>query len=193
MFCIHKIISSNLIVSRFIYKANPKIMRFIFYPRLQTYHSLIGVYDLSDKYKFSVIKFEQLDNVKFCYQLRKVHINNLNLLLFKEFLSQKRFSINKMSKLSFINSSLTLRNVNLFNCLEVLLNSYFLNSKHNTFFFNTTLYSTILNVSPINEFFNDFKINFNLIEKQLRYNMVLQFKTKNIFLSSFLTYYFIVT
>ena len=163
-------------------------MPFIHYSRLQTYHQLIGTYDLYDKYKFSNIKFTPLKTIKIFNHLSKFSNNHLSLLLFQEILVQKRFTINKMFEPNIKSVQLILQKLDLFNCLELLINSYFLRSKPSPLFFRFNSYiSIVLDLSYNNEFFS----HFNLKKDLLKYTLVLNFKEETTFLNSFLSYYFI--
>lgn len=163
-------------------------MQFSHYSRLQTYHKLIGVYDLSDKYKFSDIKFNYLKNINIFYRLNKLSNDKLDLLLFQEIFFQRRFSIKKVLKSNTKSINLTLRKLDLFNCLELLLNSYFLSNKQKTLLSSYNSYACI-SLDPMynSEFFS----YFNFKKRLSKFTITLNFEEDKTFLNPILSYYFI--
>ena len=106
MFCIHKIISSSLIISK-----NSNTKMYIMQPRLQIYNNLIGLYDLNDKYKYSKIKFAFISHIKVQYSSTKLTNKNLVYILFYEFVTTQRFNFLSSKKFNFFKKFfLTLRN-----------------------------------------------------------------------------------
>lgn len=167
-------------------------MSFTHYSRFQSYHNLIGLYDLSDKYKFSKVTFNQLKSMIMSCQSYKFPVNILISTLFKEFLSSKRFYNNKRFKNKFEGTQTTLRKSMLFDCLEGFINFHFLNKEKSIFFSCNNLYlNLILGLSINSILYNHFTENFNLQKSLLKYFLILNFQEKSCLLNTFLSYYFI--
>ena len=159
-------------------------------PRLQIYHSLVGKYDLLDKYKFSKERFTSIKCVKLLYLSNKFNVHNLNIILFKEFLSQQHLKIkNSLYRTSLIT---TLRNSLMFLYLEFLLNSIFLNTKLSFSFFSSTLViNLILNFLSGNEFLVFLSEVSSERNNFFKLTLMVNFCNSNVDLSSFLVYYFV--
>ena len=65
-------------------------------PRLQVYNTLIGNYDLCDKYKFSPVKFTKIDGITIYSKINKLTNTNLNLSFLKEFITKQCFNIYRL-------------------------------------------------------------------------------------------------
>ena len=151
MFCIHKTISSSLIISK---KIN--LIMYTIQPRLQIYNNLLGFYDLSDKYKYSKVKFLSISHIKIGHLSLKLTNKNSTSILFQEFTTNQRFNFFSCKKLNFLKKFyITLRNFRLYYYFEFLINSAVLINKinkkkhisHNTI-------NSILSVTMINIFLN---------------------------------------
>ena len=167
-------------------------MPFTYCSRFQSYHNLIGLYDLADKYKFSKVNFNQLLNVRISCPPHKLSVNTLISTLFKEFLSNKRLYNNKKFKNKLESHQTTLRKSMLFDCLEGLINFHFLNKEKSILFSGTSLsLNLVLELSINSILYNHFTENFNLKKSLLKYFLMLNFQGKSCLLNTFLSYYFI--
>ena len=162
-------------------------------PRLQTYNNLLGFYDLSDKYKYSRVKFLSISHIKISHSSLKLTNKNSTLILFQEFMTNQRFNFFICKKSNFLKKfNLTLRNFRLYYYFEFLINSAVLINKinkkkhisHNMI--NSTLFVNMINIFL--NFLNE-KILFknNFIKTKIDFT----WKKKNLFLSNLLFYYYL--
>ena len=162
-------------------------------PRLRIYNNLIGLYDSSDKYKYSKIKFSIINHIKLYNSVIKLTNKNLSPILFQEFATTQRFNLFNNNKINFLKKFfLTLRNNFMYLYLEFLINSNLLINKlikkvHVSF----TTINSILSITTFN-FYTNF-LNELLDYRNKIYKMKINFnwKGKNLFLGNFLFYYYL--
>ncbi len=158
---------------------------FTFQSRLGIYQNVLGKYDLLDKYKFSLIKFSHLKKIEFSYTTRKLISNQLTFLLFNEFLIRQYF--NNYWNIKKKNQVFELTLINYFICIDFLINSGFLNE--NLIIKNHSSLDGIYLTLPISFNMNFFFNGLNLDLKKIKLN--LKFSNRSLYLSKFLSYYFI--
>ena len=169
MFCIHKTISSSLVIS----KINIIFMKHNLIPRMLIYHKLLGGYDLVDKYKKTKIRtFCNVRKIIPYIILNKCTENNLNMLLFKEFLTQKKIFLRTLPKknlTAFETFVLSSRKKYFYLYLEIMTQSLFL--LNCTLLGNNSDYSIkikMLNYS--NSFFSHLNCSFKLPKTSSNFN-----------------------
>lgn len=155
MFCIHKIISSNLVTSR---KINKKIMKINLYPRLHIYYKFLGKFDTLDKN--IPLKLQKLNFLRIINKNSKDK-NFIFSLLSLEFFCNQRFDIKNEKRLNKFRKTLlfftTLRRDKLFLFLENNLESFFLLRRQKIFYIEDKLFlnfSQKLNFFYYNKFIN---------------------------------------
>ena len=125
-------------------------------PRLQIYTNLLGSYDLTDKYKYSKIKFDPIFSIKIQYSSVKLTNKNLPFILFQEFATTQRFYFFRNKKVNLLKKFyVTLRNSCLYYYVEFLTNSNLLITKlkkkiHSSY----NMINSILNINIINFYIN---------------------------------------
>ena len=105
-------------------------MKYNLIPRILIYHKLLGNYDLLDKCRKAKIWSScSLRKVTPYVVLNKYTENNLNMLLFKEFLTQKKLFLRPLPKknlTAFKAFILSSRKRYFYLCLEIMTQSLFL-------------------------------------------------------------------
>ena len=188
MFCIHKIISSSLIISKKIL-----IKMYTIQPRLKLYTSLVGSYDLIDKYEYSKTKFLNVSYVRLNNSIAKLTNKNLLSILFQEFSTNQRFNFFTRKKISFLKKFyLTLRNYVMYCYLEFLINSDLLINRlikktHISF----KIINSILSPTTINFYVNFLDYEFDLKKGLKNKKIDFNFKNSNLFLNGFLSYLYL--
>jgi len=172
-------------------------MKYNYQPRLKIYHETLGKFDLLNKYNNVKSTFCKNTNIKVSLHFNEWVKTDLKKLIFKEFYLQQRFKYKKSLKKSensfFV---FTLRKKLIFLYLEMLLNSYFLNTnvkyKINPNISKTN--SVLLTLSCQNKFFNFFN---NSNNQFVKLKVVKNFKFKPTLCSEEIlvnfSYYFLPT
>nr|YP_009138143.1 hypothetical protein [Calliarthron tuberculosum]AKG26275.1 hypothetical protein [Calliarthron tuberculosum] len=157
MFCIHKIISSNLIISK------PLKNKSMFKPRLQTNYNLIDKYDLIDKYFFSEQLLSKLNKINTFCMIDQTTSKKLHSILIKEYSANQK-TVLQNSLLTNLKITIC-KNYN-YTYLEILLHTQLLNSTINKININnsTKTYCIVYTVCKnLSLFYNDnFISNINL-------------------------------
>nr|AYR06578.1 hypothetical protein [Lithothamnion sp.] len=126
MFCIHKIISSSLVISSLVYK----IMQYFLNPRLQIYSKLICKYDTLDKeFLFSTNLMFKPSFIKVSCCINSLKVQNFSIILNKEFVTLQRIAYwtkSKKSNSDSVKIFVNLRRSILYLYLELFLHTHFL-------------------------------------------------------------------
>ena len=162
-------------------------------PRLCVYNTVIGEYDILDKYKFSVIKFSKIKKVSMHSSINKLTNKTLTLPLFKEFIAKQCINYNQVLRTSYLKKFIiTLRNSYLYLYLEILFNSFFLNNRLQKSFCESYQNVKIILIFTFNYFFINFLSEKFVPQKEIiKLYLKIKFKKQHFLIKTFLFYYFI--